>query len=117
MQALFDQFVETASLLIGMAGVLIIIMGLSRGLVQYFCKKRFSRIRRDIEKHLLFGLDFLLAQDIIHTVLVSTNEGLWEELIKLSMVVLIRIILAYFLESDINQLEKNDKKLAKTKAH
>ncbi len=59
-------------------------------------------IRHDFGYYILLGLEFLIAADIIETILKPTAE----ELIELGGIVLIRILLSYFLNKEIEQIKK-----------
>ncbi len=59
-------------------------------------------IRHDFGYYILFGLEFLIAADIIQTILKPTTE----ELIELGGIVVIRILLSFFLNKEIEQLKK-----------
>ncbi|MEG1616640.1 MAG: DUF1622 domain-containing protein [Bacteroidales bacterium] len=60
------------------------------------------RIRIDVGSYLLLGLEFLIAADILETVL---KPGL-DELAVLGGIVLVRIILSYFLNREIKELQE-----------
>ena len=89
---------------IGIIGIAIIIFGLSIGLVRFVlyefnCLKpnrkntaSLDEIRGDIGRHLLLGLDFLVATDLILTVIKPTLE----ELAILGGLVVIRVVIGYF---------------------
>jgi uncharacterized membrane protein len=59
-------------------------------------------IRHDFAYYILFGLEFLIAADIIQTILKPTSQ----ELIELGGIVVIRILLSYFLNKEIEQVKK-----------
>ncbi len=59
-------------------------------------------VRHDFGYYILFGLEFLIAADIIQTILKPTSQ----ELIELGGIVVIRILLSYFLNQEIEQLKK-----------
>ncbi|MBW6517813.1 MAG: DUF1622 domain-containing protein [ANME-2 cluster archaeon] len=50
-------------------------------------------VRRDFTHKIIFGLDFLIAGDILKTIVAPTQD----ELILLGAIVIIRTILGYFL--------------------
>lgn len=74
-----------------------------------FRLSRLSKIRMDFGNYILLGLEFLIAADIIETILKPTNE----ELIELGGIVLIRILLSYFLTKEINELKVNTPEIDK----
>ena len=100
-----SKAVEIASFAIMLYGALLAVI--------LFVKNEFSRlsgkfwldalnsIRLDFGYYILLGLEFLIAADIIETILKPTNE----ELIQLGGIVAIRILLSYFLTKEINELK------------
>ena len=109
---------EYIALAIGIIALLIIICGVVRGLIEVarleFSKKRqdeefvgLGRARYHIGYHLLLGLEFLIAADIIRTIVKPTLE----ELAILGTIVIIRIVIGYFLGKEIEQFRKRDKEL------
>jgi uncharacterized membrane protein len=63
-----------------------------------------SYIRIDFGYYILLGLEFLIAADIIETILRPTNEDLY----SLAGIVIIRILLGYFLDREITLLKKEE---------
>ncbi len=59
----------------------------------------FDKIRFDIGRHLLVGLEFLIAADIIRTVVGTTLE----QLAILGGIVTIRTVLSYFLGKEVGR--------------
>lgn len=59
------------------------------------------KIRANFGSYLLFGLELLIAADIIKTIV----EPSYEELIVLAGIVLLRTILSVFLNREIKELE------------
>lgn len=64
-----------------------------------------NKIRIDFGYYILLGLEFLIAADIIQTILKPTNE----ELLQLGAIVAIRIALSFFLTREIDQLRESAK--------
>jgi uncharacterized membrane protein len=67
-----------------------------------FRQSALNYIRVDFGYYILLGLEFLIAADIIETILKPTNE----ELYSLAGIVVIRILLGYFLGKEISELKK-----------
>jgi uncharacterized membrane protein len=88
--------------LLGIAGAILIIYGgfraIVRVLLREFSKTAFTynQIRRDFTDKIVFGLEFLIAADILATLLSPTQQ----DLINLAVVVVIRTILGYFLSKE-----------------
>ncbi|MCC7158515.1 MAG: DUF1622 domain-containing protein [Ignavibacteria bacterium] len=99
--------VETISFAIMIYGALIAIL--------LFIKNEFGRfsgnykldalnkIRIDFGYYILLGLEFLIAADIIETILKPTSQ----ELIELGGIVAIRIVLSYFLTKEITEMKSH----------
>jgi uncharacterized membrane protein len=60
-----------------------------------------TRIRRDFTSRIVFGLEFFIAGDVLTTVLEPTRE----ELLLLTLVVIIRVILGYFLTKETTEFD------------
>jgi uncharacterized membrane protein len=60
-------------------------------------------VRYDVGYHLLLGLEFLIAADIVNTVVEPTLE----ELAILGGIVLIRLVLGFFLHRELSHLGKD----------
>jgi uncharacterized membrane protein len=56
----------------------------------------YNQIRRELTDKIVFGLEFLIAADILTTITTPTQQ----ELINLGVVVVIRTILGYFLSRE-----------------
>ncbi|MBI2853285.1 MAG: DUF1622 domain-containing protein [Chloroflexi bacterium] len=98
---------------IGVIAVLIILYGVVIGVGEFVLAEwrrmrtrareaepvSFEKIRYDIGFHLILGLEFLIAADIIRSVLNPTLP----ELAVLGGIVAIRTVLSYFLEREINR--------------
>jgi len=102
-----QQFLHYASLIMEVLGVSVIVLGAVIATFYFFKAWRqdgqfsdaFSTYRLNIARGILLGLEFLVAADIIGTVLVSptlTNVAI------LGLIVLIRTFLSYSLEIEIH---------------
>ena len=118
METLID-ILDYIALGIGIIALLIIIWGVIRGLVEIvraeITGKRLEeaeeflllgQARYHIGYHLLLGLEFLIAADIIRTIVRPTLE----ELAILGAIVVIRIIVGYFLGKEIEQFRSSQRK-------
>ena len=95
---------------IGIIALLVIIWGVVKGFVE-LVRAEISRqqegerflslghARYDIGYHLLLGLEFLIAADIIRSIVKPTLE----ELAILGAIVAIRIVIGYFLGKEIQE--------------
>ncbi len=100
-----SQAVEVVSFAIMIYGALIaIFLFLKNELYRFTGKFRqamINYIRVNFGYYILLGLEFLIAGDIIETILKPTNE----DLIQLGGIVAIRILLSYFLGKEISELK------------
>ena len=96
-------------------GIIILIYGFAKFFIQYlieeFIKNGLNppisilqKIRCKIGVYILLSLDFLIASDIIN----SITDLSQEQLIKLSVMILIRTTIGFFLGREIEEL-KNEK--------
>ena len=100
---------DYVALAIGIIGILVIVWGVAIGLVEIIRAEagRFTRrgrsgitldhIRYDMGFHLLLGLEFLIAADIVRTIV----EPSLDELAILGGIVVIRTVISYFLNREI----------------
>jgi uncharacterized membrane protein len=105
-----QQILDYVTLAVGSVAVLVIIYGVILGTVELARAEwrragtleqksvLFERIRYDIGFHLLLGLEFLIAADIIRSVVRPTLE----ELAILGGIVTIRTVLSYFLGREMS---------------
>ena len=86
-------------------GALLAIVNLIRTEISRFSGKfnieKVSVIRRNFGNYLLLGLEFLIAADIIQTIITPTLE----ELAILGGIVIVRILLNYFLYKEIENVK------------
>jgi uncharacterized membrane protein len=111
-----ERIVEYVTLGLGVIGALVILFGVGIGLVELIRAEfggkahaterpaLFEDIRYDIGFHILLGLEFLIAADIIRTIIRPNLE----ELAILGGLVLIRTVISYFLGREIGH--GNEKK-------
>ena len=99
----FTEVVEAVGLAIDAAGVVVIVAGLAIALARYArlgpaVEESFRRLRQDIGRGILLGLEFLVAADIIRTVAVTpTLQGV----LVLGLIVLIRTFLSMSLQVEL----------------
>ena len=102
------EYLHHASLGIGVLGVLVIVFGVASGLFRFlrseFLAARGANVDED-RKHLrhllgyylLLGLEFLIAADIIDTLMKPSVQ----DLIVLGAIVLIRTVISYSLNAEL----------------
>jgi uncharacterized membrane protein len=108
------EILEVMAVGIDLIGVAIIIFGFNVALVKLVraishgagLRKGLGNIadaRRTLGAYILTGIEFMIASDIIHTVI--TRELL--DLVYVGLLVLIRTAISFFLGKDIAELESN----------
>jgi len=103
------EYLHHASFGIGVLGVMVIVRGVLCGLVR-FVRAEFSaarghaveqerkRLRQVLEYYLLLGLEFLIAADIIDTLMKPSTQ----DLIILGAIVGIRTVISHSLNSELS---------------
>ena len=111
------EYLHHASSGIGALGVLVIVFGVAGGLLR-FVRSEFlalwgsdvsrerQQLRHALGYYLLLGLEFLIAADIIETLL----QPRVEELTVLGVIVLIRTVISYSLNSELKPESKVEAK-------
>lgn len=108
------QGLEYVNYLIDIIGIVIILIGFFKALLA-FIRNEVSRPESDLEfwnrirklrcglaTYLLLGLDFIIASDIISSMVHPGLEGL----IGLGGLVLVRTVIAYFLSQELKELHQ-----------
>jgi uncharacterized membrane protein len=109
------DYLHNISFGIGIAGVLVIVYGVVIGLLRFVRTEVHSmrgrkvdadreRLRHSLAYFLLLGLEFLIAADIIDTLMKPSLD----ELIVLGSMVVIRTIISYSLNSELKSGKKTD---------
>lgn len=107
MQA-FHDVINALSFGLNIIGSLVILFGVVLALMQFLRKEILERrdavklnepIRGMLGSYLILGLEFFIAGDVIKTIITPT----WETLGMLSVIVIIRTILSYFLTRDLRK--------------
>lgn len=96
----FELFLTAVGLLLIIYGG---VLAAAKLLLHEFHRKSYSyaRIRHQFTDKILFGLEFLIAADIILTVKNPTAE----DLLFLSAIVVVRTILGYFLSKEVEEYQ------------
>jgi uncharacterized membrane protein len=109
------EYLHQASFGIGLMGVLVIVLGVLCGLVRFvrsevasargtLVEEQRKRLRHVLGYYLLLGLEFLIAADIIDTLM---KPGV-QDVMALGAIVLIRTIISYSLNAELKS-EQNAK--------
>jgi uncharacterized membrane protein len=105
------NILEYVSLGIGAVGIFIVLWGVILGFIEFlraqaafFSKGKnpvpLEKIRIDLGRYLLLGLEFLIAADIIRTIVKPSLE----EVVVLVAIVAIRTVISYFLNKELERL-------------
>lgn len=103
----FEYLIQILVVFFEMVGGFMIIYGgiVATGKVLLFeTRKRdytYNKIRLELTGKIVFGLEFLIAADILATIISPSQE----ELIMLAVVVVIRTVLGFFLEKEAKEFQ------------
>lgn len=105
---MFTEFIDLSSLIFAYIGAAMILYG---GIIATIKTLNleirrmpvmgYHDIRRDFTHKIVFGLDFLIAGDILQTIIAPSQK----EIILLGAIVGIRTILGYFLGKEVNEFD------------
>jgi uncharacterized membrane protein len=121
-QATFIQLLNMVVTVINLVGVTVVLWGfvvaaiafarfkLHRHTTLVFLKEA-NKIRAVLGTYILFGLEFMIAADIIHTFIRPTQE----DLIVLGTIVAIRTVISYFLGREVEQARHDQDITSKAK--
>lgn len=116
-QATFYQFLNMTVTGINLVGIFVVLWGffvaafgfirmkLHRHSTDFFLKEA-NKVRAVLGIYILFGLEFMIAADIIHTFIKPTQE----DLIVLGTIVVIRTVISYFLGREVDDARKEQEK-------
>ena len=104
-------YLTLLSLIIGVMGIIIIVWGILLVSVEFLQTEYLVLLRKNVttDKHalrqqlgsyILLGLEFMIAGDIIHTLIKPDREAL----IELGAIVAIRTVISYFLNKELETL-------------
>ena len=107
MEVSFDEVVEVVGQAVDGVGVAILVVGAVAALVPYLLQvvrrvadeDSYRLVRRRLGRAILLGLEFLVAADIIRTVVISPTLG---SVAALGVIVLIRTFLSTTLQVEID---------------
>jgi len=101
--------------LINIIGISILIFGFAKELIKYLIVefknglmftpiREIQKIRCQLGLYILLALDFLIASDIIFSIVDLSID----ELIKLSATIVLRIAMGYFLGNEVDEIHGNE---------
>lgn len=109
MENILITFFGYIVLFAGFIGILVISIGIAKALYYLIRNRSFWEIRIILVKHILLGLDFLIARDIIETIILKSDKSLWVDLATLALIIIIRVIFSHFAEKEMDQLTEDHK--------
>lgn len=103
----YDEVVEKVVQVIEAAGILLLVVGAAAAFVGYakdslspdHRSRAYSRLRGNLARVILLGLEVLIIADIIRTIVV---EATVTSVLVLGVIVVIRIVLSFSLEVEID---------------
>jgi uncharacterized membrane protein len=109
-------FLDYLAFAIGIAGVVVIVWGVIKGVIEflgnqyeYFSRRKvgisLDAIRFDVSRFLLLGLEFLIAADVIRTIVQPSLD----QIAVLAAIVIIRTVIGYFLNREIEHGQRYHK--------
>lgn len=99
----FESLVRICILLIELAGIIVIVVSMIRGLIGFIKKEESTRIQ--LAQGIMLGLEFKIGSEVLRSVIVSG----WNELGTLGAVILLRSLLTLLLHWEINEEEKRQR--------
>ncbi|MDW5563376.1 MAG: DUF1622 domain-containing protein [Methanomassiliicoccus sp.] len=109
-----SEILDLIAMFLAYSGVLIIAYGGVVALAQTVIRgvrkgkgQTFTRIRGEFAKKIIFGLDFLIASDIVSTI----NAPNIDEVIRLGGIVLIRTVLTFVLSKEEAELRAEEREM------
>ncbi len=101
----FDAIMEVVVLVFEVAGVAIFAIGsliaVARVVIRWTRGERsgnYQRVRRDIGRSILLGLEVLIIADIVHTIILDLT---FESAASLALIVIVRTFLSFSLEVEL----------------
>ena len=107
------EYLHHVSFSIGVLGVLVIVFGVASGLVRFLRSEALAvrgvnvdgerkRLRHLLGYYLLLGLEFLIAADIIDTLMKPSVQ----DLIVLGAIIVIRTVISHSLNAELKSEQK-----------
>lgn len=105
-ELVFEDIVRACTLLIELAGIIVIVASMVRGLADYFKGREETRLR--LAQGIMLGLEFKIGSEVLRSVIVTD----WSELGKLAAIILLRSLLTFLLHWEISVEEKRQLRAA-----
>lgn len=114
-QSMFYQLLNIVVTVINLVGITVVFWGFVVAAISFirikihhhttpFFLKEANKIRGVLGIYILFGLEFMIAADIIHT-FIKPNQ---EDLVVLATIVVIRTIISFFLGREVDQARREE---------
>src|SRR5690554_6504152 len=98
MNGILVHYIEIIAKGIEIAGIITIVIGAIIALIHFALDTSYKKLRQNLGKVILLGLEFLVAGDIIATVSIDPNL---DQVLTLGLIVLIRIFLSMSLQIEL----------------
>ena len=106
------QILEWAALTVDMVGVVIVLLGFALAVIRFVpvlaspadagAIGRIQMIRCNLGTYLVFALELMIISDLLHSVVTRTLEDLY----FLAGIVVLRTVIAYFLNKEIQDIRE-----------
>lgn len=116
---LASTIAEVAAFVAGLIGAGVIISGTVIAIIRFMLgllekhtrnenipRRHIDPVRVDFSRYINFGLEFLIAKDILETIFLHS----WEQVTQLLILVIIRTIVSFFLMYEVQRIETGSKK-------
>lgn len=107
---IFQIIIEIIAAFIGLFGGFVIVVGVYKAAKIYVQQNNdlfFKHSRLELTQHLILGLDFLVAKDVLDSLAVRTDTVV---LLNLAVLVGLRILLTHFVNKELDELNLIQKK-------
>lgn len=101
---IFEFIIEIIATLIGVFGAAVIVVGVFKAGKIYLEQKHdlfFKHSRLELSQHLILGLDFLVAKDVLDSLAVRSDTMV---LINLAVLIGLRILLTHFVNKELDEI-------------
>lgn len=102
----FETLVRFFILLIELAGIIVIVVSMVRGFIDFIRKEKDIRI--NLAQGIMLGLEFKIGSEVLRSVIVTS----WNELGTLAAIILLRSMLTLLLHWEIDAEEKRQREAA-----
>lgn len=102
-ESIFEDIVRFCTLLIELAGVVVILVSMIRGMAGFIRHRGDTNIR--LARGIMLGLEFKIGSEVLRSVIVTD----WNELGKLAAIILLRCLITMLLHWEVTVEEKRQR--------